>query len=455
MSHAAPEGLMYTGENEDDLLENENFNQIVRIQFGYPLTIENEIAGVDIAFSGNDVLVNSTASNVQYELSGTSPNGSIKIYSDKKFQLTLNNLSLTSTLGAPINIQSKKRAFIHLKSNTQNFLKDASVYMNIGENEDLKAAFFSEGKLIFNGTGSLEVQANYKHAICSDDYIKFREGNYIISKAASDAIHANDFVIIDNGNFTIRADSDGIEASKGHIIINNGVFDIEVGDDGIAASYKDDDAIIPYVIIHNGEFTIKTLEGEGIESKAELYIHNGKFNIDAYDDAINAHTLLIINNGRHFFKSETNDGIDANKEIIINGGEIIAFGAESPEGGIDNDSQPFYINGGVIIGAGGRNSSPKSNTTTQPVINITVNGISQKLAFVQDNQLLSAITIPVNTKSLIYSDSRLQLGKTLQVYKDVQIENSSNEWGWHYDGWVSGGYKFFDIELNNKVKYLN
>lgn len=456
IKYHTPEGLTYTGYNEEDLLENKSFNKKIIIQFGYPIQIVNDFqTEAVIQYVGNDVLITATGEGLHFELSGAAPDGSIKIYSDYDYQITLNNLNLESTQGGVINLQSKKKGFIHLKANTTNVLKDALHYNNIGEDEDLKSTLFSEGPLIFNGTGTLSVEGNNRHAICSDDYLRFREGNYNITKAASDAIHTNDSLVIDNGNFTVRADSDGLEAKKGNIIINNGVFDIDVLDDGIAASYDEDDAIVPYIIIHNGTFNIKTAEGEGIESKAEMYIHNGNINIEAYDDGINAHTLLIINNGNHIIKSLTNDGIDCNDAIIINGGITQAYGAAIPEGGIDNDNFPFSINGGILIGGGGRNSVPRSSDTEQVVlIFLLKDNQSKQFAIMQSDQLIAAITTPTTISNLLYSDSRITKGQTITLQQDVLIESSSNEWGLHFDGKVSGGTTLYKETLEGRIKIL-
>ena len=64
----------------------------------------------------------------------------------------------------------------------------------------MKACFFSEGKMLFSGKGSLNVYANCKAGIRSDDYVLFRPGNNIYVKAtAGNAIKANDALYIKGG----------------------------------------------------------------------------------------------------------------------------------------------------------------------------------------------------------------------------------------------------------------
>ena len=75
-----------------------------------------------------------------------------------------------------------------MKTETENYLADASSYSTV-TGEDEKGCFFSEGQLIFSGTGALTVTGNYKHGICSDDYVRLRSGsNITVASAVKDGI---------------------------------------------------------------------------------------------------------------------------------------------------------------------------------------------------------------------------------------------------------------------------
>ena len=152
-------------DDEADLVTNSTFSKQVTINFGSSVAISNpyESAGVSVSYEGNYVTVTSTAEDVEYVLSGTTTAGCFKIYSDNKFMLTLDGVSITSGKGAAINVQSHKRVFVNLPSGTSSKLVDASSYQT-DNSEDQKGAFFSEGQLIFNGTGALSITGNYKHA---------------------------------------------------------------------------------------------------------------------------------------------------------------------------------------------------------------------------------------------------------------------------------------------------
>ena len=149
----------------DDFIENSSFASSIQIAYANGLaTVTGSVSGVTVTTNGAHVTVNASVAGVEYVLSGSASNGSFKVYSDKKFKLTLAGVSLTNDSGAAINIQSGKRVFVEVKTDTENYLADASSYSTV-TGEDEKGCFFSEGQLIFSGTGALTVTGNYKHGI--------------------------------------------------------------------------------------------------------------------------------------------------------------------------------------------------------------------------------------------------------------------------------------------------
>ena len=91
--------------------------------------------GVSVEKNGGDVIIRSTSSEeLTYDLSGTTTSGSFKIYSDKKFILNLDNVSITNNDGAAINIQSGKKCTVNLVGTSS--LTDASSYATVsGEDQ--------------------------------------------------------------------------------------------------------------------------------------------------------------------------------------------------------------------------------------------------------------------------------------------------------------------------------
>ena len=448
------EGNTAKGEDSEDLIANSTFSTTVKIVFGSTVTITNplENAGVTITQSNGDVVVQSTVSEGAYELSGTTTNGSVKFYSEKKFKLVLNGVSITNNDGPAINIQSGKRVFVVVNDNTTNNLTDATTYA-ANATEDQKGTLFSEGQLIFSGNGTLNVAGKNKHGIVSDDYIRFIAGTYNVTEAASDAIHANDYIIVDNGTFNIKATSDGIEADEGHIIINDGNFTINVLDDGIAASYDTDTTIDPYVVINGGTFNITTTEGEGIESKSTLTINNGTIIINAYDDAINAGKAIYINGGKIYAKSSSNDGIDSNGTLTVSGGYVIAMGARQPETGFDCDNNTFKITGGLLLGLGGGSSTPTSGVSTQNAAVVTASVTANSLLHIRDADNNEVITFlaPAAATTVLYSSAKLTIGKAYNIYTGGSVNNTTDFNGLYLSGNYTGGSLLKTVTQSAKI----
>jgi hypothetical protein len=431
------EGSSEAGANEEDILANSTFASAIKITFnGTSATVENEVTGVTIITSGADVTVTSTVAGEAYEVTGSTTDGMLKIYSDKKYKLTLNGVSIKNNDGPAVNIQSGKRAFVVL--NGTNILEDGVTYAT--STEDQKGTFFSEGQLIFSGTGTLNIVGNNKHGIAADDYVRVQSGAINITKASSDGIHTNDGIYIDGGTLNINASSDGIEAEEGHIIINGGTITITVADDGIVASYDTDDTIDPYVVINGGTITITTTGegGEGIESKSKLTINDGTIYIKAVDDAINAADAIYINGGTIVTYSTTNDGIDSNGTLTITGGRIFSTGAKSPEEGFDCDNNTFKITGGLLIGAGGATSSPTASVSAQASAILGSGNAGTIFSILDsDNAEVMTFKVPVNFTTLLLSGSKFSSGKTYKLVTVPTVTGTSDFNGLYLGGTFS------------------
>lgn len=453
-----------TGADEDDLVENATFENTVQIVFSNTsATITNPVPDdVIITQDGADVTINSSISEVAYEVSGTTTDGMLKIYSDKKFKLSLSDVSITNTDGPAINIQSSKTIFVILEGT--NSLTDASSYSNIPDDEDAKAAFFSEGQLVFSGSGSLNVSGNYKHGIASDDYVRIISGTITVAEAASDAIHTNDYIIVDGGTLNLTADSDGMDCGEGYIIINDGIFDINVVDDGIVASYdiedeeEPDDSITPNVTINGGDFVINTSEGEGMEAKGIMTINDGTININAYDDGLNAGGILYINGGNSYVYSTLNDAIDSNAGITVTGGTTIAIAVriDEPDGSFDCDDDSFKITGGTILGLGLNTSFPTESESTQN--SVIFDGVSaNQLLHIESEDGTEALTyeVPNTVRTIIYSNTKLKTGETYKIYTGGSVSDGTEVNGLYTSGTYSGGtYSGDSFTINSTVTQI-
>jgi len=397
--------------SDEDYIEytGNDFSKVITITFDGNATVEGSVDGVTVDVSSPDVIVNSSVKGVRYILKGTTSDGSLKIYSDKKFELDLSGVSITNPTGPAINVQSGKRNYIVLVDGTTNTLTDGTSYdsyANYVEDEDLKACFFSEGKMLFSGSGSLSVYGNCKAGIRSDDYIVFRPGNNIyVETTAGNAIKGNDAIIIKGGviNTVCSAtagkglSSDGyirIDGGRTTAIVSGGVeYDSDEGEYVGAAGIKSDSLftmnggtvllkatgdggkglkcsqqavfnggtlyalatgsskndvapkairIKEAAVVNGATIYARSTGHEAFETKGTLDVKSGSLMAYGNDDAINSGSHMTLSGGFVYGYGEGNDGIDSNGNLIISGATAIAVGTTAPECGFDANEEEGY-----------------------------------------------------------------------------------------------------------------
>lgn len=179
--------------------------------------------GVQIQTDGAGVSVTNHElldTEVEYLLSGVSADGYFKINSDFKWKATLMGLTLTNPHGSVILSLTGKKGTVKSQNGYTNTLCDGPDYVEI-PNVAQKAAIFGEGQLVFSGKGTLNVTSLAKHAIASDDYVSFENGQVNVLSALGDAVHANDSVLVQSGTITLASLSDGIDC-EGSVTIRRG-----------------------------------------------------------------------------------------------------------------------------------------------------------------------------------------------------------------------------------------
>ncbi|MBR5594096.1 MAG: carbohydrate-binding domain-containing protein [Bacteroidaceae bacterium] len=317
-----------------DFVENYSTSRIITITFSETGVKTTALpSGITATINGGHIVINSTLSKIGYRVKGTCSNGSLKIYSDKKFQIMMLGLSLTNPTGPAINIQSGKTVYFTLLTNSNNTLCDGATYNapvvgSNGEEEDQKGTIFSEGQLIINGAGTLNVTSLGGHAICSDDYIRVRGGNINILSAAKDGFRTKDKFVIGRAeacspNITINATSNGIECTEGTLTIEAGKLDITSGGEGIKVVYEETDpAVIPDAYINGGYINITTT---GEKSSAIQTTGNYTQNGGIIQATVNGNGSKIIN-------SDGTTTISGGKLTGIANGTVSAD--ESSAGGI-------------------------------------------------------------------------------------------------------------------------
>jgi len=209
----------------NDYVENTSWDKVIKIAFnGDTATVDGTVTGVMVQTVGAHVTVINMSGPVKLIVSGTTADGSLKLYGDKRLQVLLNGADITNPTGAAINNQGGKSLYVVLADGTENSLTDGATYTMV-EDEDQKAALFSEGQIIFSGKGRLNVHAQGRGGIRSDDYIRLRPGVKIyVNSTALDGLRANDGIIIDGGVINVETSGAGAKGvrSEGPLTINGG-----------------------------------------------------------------------------------------------------------------------------------------------------------------------------------------------------------------------------------------
>lgn len=410
------------GSNSDIYHEANSFNEKVTVTYtGSSATVSLAEGSkvkyvVDGAYVTIDMLTNSVK-DVEIVASGKSDDGQLKIYGEKKFKLTLNGLELTSTKGPAINDQCKKRVFVHLPDGTTNRLTDCQkysdepYYMTSGgaADEDRKGCFFSEGNMIFSGTGVLEVAGKYKHGIVTDGYLWMRPGvTLAVTEAAKNAVHVKGdetdgigfhmtggllytnvsstagkgiktdlHAVIDGGKLLLNQSGDATydegdkDTSSAAGIKTDGNVEISGGDHTIKSSGTGGKGINAdgTILISGGKTTITTTgdsyyksssltsSPKGVKADGDIRITGGTLDIavtgsgGSYGspEGLESKASLTIDGGSVYVYA-TDDAINAITGITINGGSIYAHSTSND--GIDSNGF-LHVNGGLIIANGG------------------------------------------------------------------------------------------------------
>ena len=124
---------------------------------------ETEGVKIDNSEKGEAHLIIKSSEKINYVLKGESANGSLLIFSQKKFKLTLDNLKLSNDAGVPaISSQTKKRCFIETVGTAT--IKDAQSY-SLPEAYKIKDA---NGEYVLEDDGKKIAYYDAKGAIFSE-----------------------------------------------------------------------------------------------------------------------------------------------------------------------------------------------------------------------------------------------------------------------------------------------
>lgn len=424
------------GTDEDFFWEvNDWSNTVTIIYDDSEATVTSSSAKILTYNTGAHVTVDmatNSVKNTEIIIKGKSTDGSLKVYGEKKFKLTMAGVDLTSKMGPAINSQCKKRVYIHLQEGTTNRIADAAKYKDDAyyldpakaADEDRKGTLFSEGCQIWSGTGVLVAQGNAKNAIAADDYFYMRPGvTIVVNDAASNGIkvkgdgkgagfnmrggliHANvsatsgkcinseSYFTMSGGKMVLGTtgggeyDSAKKDASAASCIKVDSTFTMDAG--AITAKSTGNGgkgiSVDGNAVFNGGNLTITTSGGQyrysrtvtcspkGLKVDGDLIINDGKFNVNVTgnsegSEGIESKKTITINGGE-VVVSAYDDAINTASDFTINGGRVYAYASNND--GIDSNGT-MHLNGGLAIACG--SSVPEESFDCDTGDRLFVNG---------------------------------------------------------------------------------
>ena len=299
-----------------------------------------------------------------YIVSGTLEDGQIIVdASDSdKVQIVLDGVNINCETNAAIYVREADKVFITLAENSSNTLGGGNEYTQIDDNT-VDGVIFSKSDLVCNGTGSLTIEADYKHGIVSKDDL-----------------------VITGGTYKIIAADNGITA-KDQLKILDGSFDIDAANSAVKAK-NTDDTELGNIYIAGGVFTVKA-EQDGFHATGSIVVDDGTITVNSGDDGFHAELDTIIRGGT-ILVEKSNEGLEG-KRVVVNGGDITINasddGINAANSGDDGANAANSGDGGVNAA----NSGDDGANATNPGANAAGSGDDDSNAASSNNDSSAAV----------------------------------------------------------------
>ena len=266
-------------------------------------------------YDGNVVISGSG----KFVITGTLDDGYITVdaNANSKVWILLQNVDITCSDNACLRVDEADKVFLTLAGGTENTLTGGEELSQEALDDGTYGVIFAHDDLTINGSGSLQINAEYKHGI-----------------------KANDDLVITGGTITIDAVADGIHVNDSFRLRDASVS-ITAGDDGILTENQES-----FFYLESGEITLNA-EGDGIHSNGNVIIAGGSIAMDAGDDGIHAEGDIEIEDGVIALNS-CYEGIEG-ATITVSGGEITIY----PTDDGFNASSGSSSEGGMFQNGGG------------------------------------------------------------------------------------------------------
>lgn len=316
---------------------------------GSTVSVTNPYASqIGITHNGGHVVINSTIdeTDITYILRGTSSDGSVTMTTNKKFLFCLDGLQLTNPAGPAIKIASDKRCAIHTMGTS--ILADG-----IGNTE--KAALQARGKLLFQGTGVLNISGFSKHGIQSSGRTTLSKGTIQVLTAMNDGLNVDDFVM-HGGTLIVNSLGDGVDGDQGYILIDGGTLDITCPTDDVKGLSCDSSLTIGG---GNITITVSGAQSKAIKTKSDMLITGG-------DISVHADGTLAFDTLTTGYEPSYCTGIKVGGSLRIMGGSTaVVCPADNAGGKAINVDGSIVINDGLLnlTAIGACNKYTNSNGT--------------------------------------------------------------------------------------------
>ncbi len=259
---------------------------------------------------------------------------------DEDVRLILDNVTISTDLNSAILVLSADDVEISVPEGTVNYLSDSENYSELYS--EYGSVLYSEADLVINGSGSLEVVANYNNGIQTKDDLILLDLTLDVT-SVDDGIIGRDSLTVQNADITVTSQGDSIKTTytseeetdteKGYLQVISGSVTLNSGDDGIQTTSN--------VIVDGGTITINA-DSKGLKSDAALYYNDGTLTINSTDDAIHVVTDLFISGGTLNITAG-DDAIHSDDYLYISDGVINIYDCfEGIEG------KYIYISGGTM-----------------------------------------------------------------------------------------------------------
>jgi hypothetical protein len=281
-------------------------------------------------------IASSVTETVEYLVSGSTTNGSLKIQNNaavpNTLRLTLNGATIVSASQLPP-IQITKNEGVTIVE-----LKGNNILFDHSSNEENATLISKSGSLEFEGYGKLNVSGAAKHAIASSNKsITVRGSDIVVPSATSDGFHAEAGFEISGGSLDITASGDGIDAGSGAAILNGGNIQINSLTDNTKGVKAD-----AGITVGGGriEMNVSGDQSKGISSKSDITINNGDISI------IISGSTVLETAGSGYDPSYCT-AIKSDKNITVAGGTIQIESRQTADGG-----KGLSADGDIVISGG-------------------------------------------------------------------------------------------------------